>query len=61
MKMTEQEIQHRQQQVFLKKSDYEYYDLAFTAQHQKLCDDYLSGQYTDQEFNQKFFDIHKNK
>lgn len=54
MKMTEQEIQHRQQHVFLKKSDYDYYDLAFTEQHQKLCDEYLSGQYTDQEFNQLF-------
>lgn len=41
MKMTEQEMQHRQQQVFLKKSDDDYYDLALTPQHQKRCDEYL--------------------
>lgn len=58
MKMTEEEVKHRQQQVFLKKSDY---DLYFTEQHQKRCDEYRSGQYTDQEFNQLFFNIHKNK
>lgn len=58
MKMTEEEMQ---QQVFYKKSDYDYYDLAFTEQHQKCCDEYLSGQYTDQKFNQLFFNIHKNK
>lgn len=61
MKMTEQEQQRREKEVFYKKSDFAYYDLDFTQQHQTLCDQYLLGQLTDQAFNEAFYQINRSK
>ena len=61
MKMTEQEKARRLENAFIKKANHEYYDLGYTEQHQKLADQYISGQMTDQEFSEKFYQIDKNK
>ena len=61
MKMTEQEKARRLENAFIKKANHEYYELCYTEQHQKLADQYISGQMTDQEFSEKFYQINKNK
>ena len=43
MKLSDAEKNNRLSEVFLKKSDREYYDLEITEDHQKLYDQYVSG------------------
>jgi hypothetical protein len=45
--------------VFLKKSDREYYDLEITEDHQKLYDQYVSGDLNKQDFEEKLKNIYQ--
>ena len=44
---------NRLSEVFLKKSDREYYDLEITEDHQKLYDQYVSGDLNKQDFEEQ--------
>ena len=52
MKISDTEKNNRQSEVFLKKSDREYYDLEITENHQKLYDQYVSGDLNKQDFEE---------
>ena len=41
------------QRCFLKKSNREYYDLEITEDHQKLYDQYVSGELNKQDFEEQ--------
>lgn len=44
------EKNRRLERVFLNKSDREYYDLEITEEYHQLYDQYISGELSDQEF-----------
>jgi len=52
MKVSDTEKNNRLSEVFLKKSDREYYDLEITENHQKLYDQYVSGDLNKQDFEE---------
>ena len=52
MKLSDVEKNKRLSEVFLKKSDREYYDLEITENHQKLYDQYVSGDLNKQDFDE---------
>ena len=52
MKLSDAEKNKRLSEVFLKKSDREYYDLEITENHQKLYDQYVSGDLNKQNFEE---------
>ena len=52
MKLSDAEKNNRLSEVFLKKSDREYYDLEITEDHQKLYDQYVSGDLNKQDFDE---------
>jgi len=52
MKLSDTEKNNRLSEVFLKKSDREYYDLEITENHQKLYDQYVSGDLNKQNFEE---------
>ena len=52
MKLSDAEKNNRLLEVFLKKSDREYYDLEITENHQKLYDQYVSGDLNKQNFEE---------
>ena len=52
MKLSDAEKNNRLLEVFLKKSDREYYDLEITEDHQKLYDQYVSGDLNKQDFDE---------
>ena len=49
MKLTDAERNNRLEEVFFKKSDRTYYDLEITEDHQKLYDQYVSGDLNKQD------------
>ncbi len=53
MKLSDAEKNNRLSEVFLKKSDREYYDLEITEDHQKLYDQYVSGDLNKQDFEEQ--------
>lgn len=61
MQLSDQEKERRETEIFLKKSNFDYYDLSFTEEHQNVCEQYLSGQLTDQEFDKEFYKINRNQ
>ena len=52
MKLSDTEKNNRLSEVFLKKSDREYYDLEITENHQKLYDQYVSCDLNKQDFEE---------
>ena len=52
MKLSDTEKNNRLSEVFLKKSDREYYDLEITEDYQKLYDQYVSGDLNKQDFDE---------
>ena len=52
MKLSDAEKNNRLSEVFLKKSDREYYDLEITEDYQKLYDQYVSGDLNKQDFDE---------
>ena len=52
MKLSDTEKNNRLSEVFLKKLDREYYDLEITENHQKLYDQYVSGDLNKQDFEE---------
>ena len=52
MRLSEVEKNNRLSEVFLKKSDREYFDLEITEEHQKLYDQYVSGDLNKQDFDE---------
>ena len=52
MKLSDTEKNNRLSEVFLKKSDREYYDLEITEDYQKLYDQYVSGDLNKQDFEE---------
>ena len=52
MKLSDAEKNKRLSEVFLKKSDREYYDLEITENHQKLYDQYVSGDLNKQDLEE---------
>ena len=52
MKWSDAEKNNRLSEVFFKKSDREYYDLEITENHQKLYDQYVSGDLNKQDFEE---------
>ena len=52
MKLSDAEKNNRLSEVFFKKSDREYYDLGITEDHQKLYDQYVSGDLNKQDFDE---------
>ena len=52
MKLSDTEKNNRLSEVFLKKSDREYYDLEITENHQKVYDQYVSGDLNKQDFEE---------
>lgn len=52
MKLSDAEKNNRLSEVFLKKSDREYYYLEITKDHQKLYDQYVSGDLNKQDFEE---------
>ena len=52
MKLSDAEKNKRLSEVFLKKSDREYYDLEITEDYQKLYDQYVSGDLNKQDFDE---------
>ena len=52
MKLSDAEKNNRLSEVFFKKSDREYYDLEITEDHQKLYDQYVSGDLNKQDFEE---------
>ncbi|MFV5646885.1 hypothetical protein VXR60_18270 [Acinetobacter baumannii] len=59
MKLSDAEKNNRLSEVFLKKSDREYYDLEITEDHQKLYDQYVSGDLNKQDFEEKLKNIYQ--
>ena len=59
MKLSDAEKNNRLSEVFLKKSDREYYDLEITEDHQKLYDQYVSGELNKQDFEEKLKNIYQ--
>lgn len=59
MKLSDAEKNNRLSEVFLKKSDREYYDLEITEDHQKLYDQYVSGDLNKQDFEGKLKNIYQ--
>ena len=59
MKLSDVEKNKRLSEVFLKKSDREYYDLEITEDHQKLYDQYVSGDLNKQDFEEKLKNIYQ--
>ena len=59
MKLSDAEKNKRLSEVFLKKSDREYYDLEITEDHQKLYDQYVSGDLNKQDFEEKLKNIYQ--
>lgn len=59
MKLRDAEKNNRLSEVFLKKSDREYYDLEITEDHQKLYDQYVSGDLNKQDFEEKLKNIYQ--
>ena len=59
MKLSDAEKNNRLSEVFLKKSDREYYDLEITENHQKLYDQYVSGDLNKQDFEEKLKNIYQ--
>ena len=59
MRLSEVEKNNRLSEVFLKKSDREYYDLEITEDHQKLYDQYVSGDLNKQDFEEKLKNIYQ--
>ena len=53
MKLSDVEKNKRLSEVFLKKSDREYYDLEITEDYQKLYDQYVSGDLNKQDFEEQ--------
>nr|WP_159153852.1 hypothetical protein [Acinetobacter johnsonii] len=53
MRLSEVEKNNRLSEVFLKKSDREYFDLEITEEHQKLYDQYVSGVLNKQDFEEE--------
>ena len=53
MKLTNAERNNRLEEVFFKKSDRTYYDLEITEDHQKLYDQYVSGDLNKQDFEEQ--------
>lgn len=53
MKLSDAENNNRLSEVFLKKSDREYYDLEITEDYQKLYDQYVSGDLNKQDFEEQ--------
>ena len=53
MKLSDAEKNNRLLEVFLKKSDREYYDLEITEDYQKLYDQYVSGDLNKQDFEEQ--------
>ena len=60
MKLSDTEKNNRLSEVFLKKSDREYYDLEITENHQKLYDQYVSGDLNKQNFEEYLKKIKKH-
>lgn len=60
MKLNDAEKNDRLSEVFLKKSDREYFDLEITEDHQKLYDQYISGALNKQDFEEKLRSISKH-
>ena len=52
MKLTDAERNNRLEEVFFKKSDRTYNDLEITEDHQKLYDQYVSGDLNKQDFEE---------
>ena len=59
MKLSDAEKDNRLSEVFLKKSDREFYDLEITEDHQKLYDQYVSGDLNKQDFEEKLKNIYQ--
>ena len=59
MKLSDAEKNKRLSEVFLKKSDREYYDLEITEDYQKLYDQYVSGDLNKQDFEEKLKNIYQ--
>ena len=59
MKLSDAEKNNRLSEVFLKKSDREYYDLEITEDHQKLYDQYVSGDLNKQDIEEKLKNIYQ--
>ena len=59
MKLSDAEKNNRLSEVFLKKSDREYYDLEITEDYQKLYDQYVSGDLNKQDFEEKLKNIYQ--
>ena len=57
MKLSDAEKNKRLSEVFLKKSDREYYDLEITEEHQKLYDQYIAGEINHYELEKQLFDL----
>ena len=57
MKLRDAEKNNRLSEVFLKKSDREYYDLEITEDHQKLYDQYIAGEINHYELEKQLFDL----
>ena len=53
MRLSEVEKNNRLSEVFLKKSDREYFDLEITEEHQNLYDQYVSGVLNKQDFEEE--------
>ena len=53
MKLSDAEKNNRLSEVFLKKSDREYYDLEITEDQQKLYDQYVSGDLKKKDFEEQ--------
>ncbi len=53
MRLSEVEKNNGLSEVFLKKSDREYFDLEITEEHQKLYDQYVSGVLNKQDFEEE--------
>ena len=52
MKLSDAAKHDRLSEVFFKKSDRKYYDLEITEDHQKLYDQYVSGDLNKQDFEE---------
>ena len=61
MKLSDAEKNNRLSEVFLKKSDREYYDLEITEDHQKLYDQYVAGEINHYELEKQLFDLMQQK
>ncbi len=57
MKLSDAEKNSRLSEVFLKKSDREYYDLEITEDHQKLYDQYVLGEINHFDLEKQLSDL----